>query len=128
MSFFDQYESLIQQAEEMRKMSCFNVPVLLNQSTPPQKSIQPPRDPLRLQPAGVVDTFKELNALGMDEQKLCANYRCDLIWRRMVRMFRRFMKKTALSPEQYKGIHSEPFSEQGLLFARALDVAPELAS
>ena len=32
-------------------------------------------------------------------------YRQDLIWRRLTRMFRRFLKKSALSADVYKAIH-----------------------
>lgn len=48
------------------------------------------------------------------------NYKRDLIWRPLFRMFRRFLKKNALKQEEYNRIRQKPLDKQGLAFARAL--------
>jgi len=37
------------------------------------------------------------------------NYRRDLVWRPLIRLFRRWLKKDALSIEMYEGIREENF-------------------
>jgi len=47
---------------------------------------------------------------------LSTNYRRDLVWRPLIRLLRRWLKKDALSIEMYDGIREEPVTRQGLLF------------
>jgi len=58
---------------------------------------------------------------------LSTNYRRDLMWRPLIRMFRRWMKKDALSIDLYEGIRLESTSRQGLLFCQALGLPEELS-
>mmetsp|Transcript_9417 Transcript_9417/g.11534 ORF Transcript_9417/g.11534 Transcript_9417/m.11534 type:complete len:116 (-) Transcript_9417:137-484(-) len=43
-------------------------------------------------------------------------------------MFRRYLKKSALTGELYRGIHSKPYCDQGLLFAEALNIPSGVAA
>ena len=52
----------------------------------------------------------------------------DAVWKPLIRLFRRYLKKNALSHSTYTSIHSRPLSEQGALFAQALGVPSELAT
>lgn len=56
------------------------------------------------------------------------NHRKDLLWKPLMRMFRRYLKKDALSLEIYEGIRDKNFNMQGLLFCNALDVPSELSA
>ena len=44
------------------------------------------------------------------------NHRRDLIWRPLLRLFRRFLKKDALQIDTYERIRSQVLPKQGLLF------------
>ena len=50
----------------------------------------------------------------------------DAMWKPLIRLFRRFLKKDVLSKATYEMIHSQPIYAQGELFANALGVPPEL--
>lgn len=50
----------------------------------------------------------------------------DAMWKPLIRLFRRFLKKDVLSKATYEMIHSQPIVVQGKLFASALGVPPEL--
>lgn len=56
------------------------------------------------------------------------NYRCDLIWRSLVRLFRRWLKKEALSFEQYDALREKDFMFQGKLFCEAIGLTDEIAN
>lgn len=56
------------------------------------------------------------------------NYRRDLVWRPLIRLFRRWLKKDALSIETYEGIREECITRQGFLFCKALGLSDELCS
>ena len=56
------------------------------------------------------------------------NYRRDLVWRPLIRLFRRWLKKDALSIETYEGIREENFTRQGLLFCKALGLSDQLCN
>ena len=55
------------------------------------------------------------------------NHRKDLLWKPLLRMFRRFLKKDALSLDSYQTIRDESFTRQGYLFCKALGVSDLLA-
>ena len=57
---------------------------------------------------------------------LSNNHRKDLLWKPLIRMFRRFLKKDALTLDTYEGIRAECLTKQGLLFCRALEIPDEL--
>lgn len=57
---------------------------------------------------------------------LSNNHRKDLLWKPLIRMFRRFLKKDALTLDTYEGIRAECLTKQGLLFCRALGIPDEL--
>ena len=56
------------------------------------------------------------------------NHRKDLLWKPLMRNFRRFLKKDALTAEQYTEIRRRPYNEQGQLFCRALGVPEEVSA
>ena len=56
------------------------------------------------------------------------NYRRDLVWRPLIRLFRRWLKKDALSIETYEGIREESITRQGYLFCKALGLSEEISS
>ena len=58
---------------------------------------------------------------------ISTNYRRDLVWRPLIRLLRRWLKKDALSLEMYDGIKEECITRQGLLFCQALGLSDELA-
>lgn len=60
--------------------------------------------------------------------QLTNNHRRDLIQRPLLRMFRRFLKKEALSISSYEFIRGEPLRNQGKLLCEALGVPWELAA
>ena len=60
-------------------------------------------------------------------EHMSSSHRRDLVWRRLLRMFRQFLKKDALTMEAYATIRKEPITQQGLLFCQALEV-PESIS
>ena len=57
---------------------------------------------------------------------MSTNYRRDLIWRPLIRLFRRWLKKEALSIEAYERVRESEISTQGKLFCRALEIPHEL--
>ena len=50
----------------------------------------------------------------------------DTLYRPLMRLFRRYFRKDALSQREYDSIHEQPIQEQGLLFANALKVPHDL--
>lgn len=60
--------------------------------------------------------------------KMVRQMKKDAAWKPLIRLFRRFLKKEALSKATYQQIHGSPLAEQGLLFAQALDLPAELAA
>ena len=46
----------------------------------------------------------------------------ESVYRPLMRLFRRYFRKDALSQREYDSIHEHPLQEQGLLFADALGV------
>lgn len=46
----------------------------------------------------------------------------DALWKLLIRMFRRYLKKEALSPSALKQIHMQPLGMQGHRLAIALGV------
>jgi hypothetical protein len=57
---------------------------------------------------------------------LSKSRRKDLVWKPLLRMFRRYLKKDALMLESYDGIRSESIRDQGRLFCKALGLSEEL--
>ena len=43
-------------------------------------------------------------------------FKKDTIWKPLIRLFRRYLKKHALSMIEYERIHDRPLQEQGQLF------------
>jgi hypothetical protein len=58
---------------------------------------------------------------------MSTNYRRDLIWRPLIRLFRRWLKKEALSIETYERIRESDVRNQGKLFCEALELPCELS-
>ena len=56
------------------------------------------------------------------------NYRRDLVWRPLIRLFRRWLKKDALSIETYEGIREECITRQGYMFCKALGLSEEIST
>ena len=54
-------------------------------------------------------------------------FKKDVLWKPLLRLFRRYLKKNALSKEKYQTIRDKPIYNQGKLFAQALDIPSELA-
>ena len=50
-----------------------------------------------------------------------------MLWKPLLRLFRRYLKKDALTKQQYQDIRDRPLREQGQLFALAFDVPEALA-
>ena len=50
------------------------------------------------------------------------------MWRPLIRLFRRWLKKEALSLDVYENIRENDISLQGMLFSQALGLPQELAS
>ena len=73
-------------------------------------------DTLR-QPLGQLGRpIKQTRSRRLNMIYLTKNHRRDLIWRPLLRMFRRFLKKDALSIDAYERIRGKPLARQGKLF------------
>ena len=55
-------------------------------------------------------------------------YKRDVQWKPFLRLFRRFMKREALTQAQYAFIRTEPLPQQGRLLAEAFEMPRALAS
>jgi len=53
---------------------------------------------------------------GMQRMNLVLGFKKDTIWKPLIRLFRRYLKKNALSMIEYEQIHDRPLHEQGMLF------------
>ena len=83
-------------------------------NTMPPMTGMPPQifmiDTLR-QPLG--RPIKQTRGRRLNNIYLTKNHRRDLIWRPLLRMFRRFLKKDALSIDAYERIRGKPLVRQG---------------
>ncbi len=50
----------------------------------------------------------------------CKKMKKDAIWKPLIRLFRRYLKKDALPPSVYSTVRAKPLKEQGGLFCRYL--------
>lgn len=50
----------------------------------------------------------------------------DLLWKPLIRMFRRYLKKDALPLDSYESIREESYTRQGYLFCRAFGLPDAL--
>ena len=60
--------------------------------------------------------------------QISPNYRRDLIWRPLLRLFRRWIKKEALSIDAYEHIRDSEITSQGRSFCEALELPEEMIS
>lgn len=60
------------------------------------------------------------------EKKTC-QFKRDVLWKPLFRLFRRFLKKQALTSADYKSIQKHPILSQGKLLAEAMGVPAETA-
>ena len=55
-------------------------------------------------------------------------FKRDVLWKPLLRLFRRYLKRGALPSQQYARIREKPIRMQGQLFAEALGMSKDLAS
>ena len=51
----------------------------------------------------------------------------DSLWKPLIRMFRRYLKKDALPTKTYYEVRTQPLNQQGYLFGKALNLPEEMA-
>ena len=72
----------------------------------------------------MMEEDKEMPQSGMGH---ASQFKRDAVWKPVIRLFRRYLKKDAMPKAMYKRIHAQAICEQGALFCEALGMPRDLA-